>query len=368
MNFNEARAAFLADKARFEQLGVVFPNALAYIPDGWKQNSALAMDQMMAMDALPTPSTDPNSAVPMMLTTLIDPQVYKVLFTPNKAAEIYSEVKKGSWVDDTAMFPIVEHTGEVASYGDYNEVGRAGANTNWPQRQSYLFQTIKMYGERELERAGLAKINWVSELDSAAATILSKFLNLTYFFGVQGLQNYGALNDPNLAASITPATKAAGGVRWINAGVVVATANEIFNDIQSIFFQLVNQTNGLVDAESELILAMSPQSAVALTQTNTFNVNVEDLLKKNFPKLKVETAVQLGATSASNPQGIAAGNLVQMIAPEIEGMRTVYCAFNEKMRAHKLIPQTSAFHQKVTGGSWGAIIRLAYAIASMVGV
>lgn len=369
MNYAQARQAFLADRARFEALGVIIPGALAYIPDGWKQNAGLAMDELsMAMDAVPLPSTDPNSSVPAMLTTLIDPQVYQILFTPNKAASIYTEVKKGTWVDDTAMFPVVEHTGEVSSYGDYSENGRAGANTNWPQRQSYLFQIIKRYGERELERAGLAKINWVSELDAAAATMLGKFANFTYFFGVSGLQNYGALNDPNLGASLTPATKAAGGVKWINNGVVVATANEIFADIQSMFFQLVNQTNGLVDAEADLIIVMSPQSAVALTQTNTFNVNVEDLLKKNFPKLKVETAVQLGATSASNPQGIAAGNLVQLIAPRIEGQQTVYCAFNEKMRAHKLIPATSSFHQKVTGGTWGSVIRMAFGITSMVGV
>ena len=38
--------------------------------------------------------------------------------------------------------------------------------------------------------------------------MLNKFSNLTYFFGVQGLQNYGLLNDPHLNASLTPATKA----------------------------------------------------------------------------------------------------------------------------------------------------------------
>jgi hypothetical protein len=208
----------------------------------------------------------------------------------------------------------------------------------------------------------------VSEIDVAAATVLNKFSNLTYFFGVAGLQNYGMLNDPNLSAALTPATKAAGGVKWINAGAIVATANEIYADIQAIFLQLVTQSGGLIDQNSKMVLALSPGSSVALTATNSFNVNVGDLLKKNFPNLRIETAVQYGVTSASNPQGVAAGNFVQLIAESVEGQDTGYCAFNEKMRTHPIVRGSSSVKQKITAGSWGAIIRMPMAIASMVGV
>ena len=363
MNRQEAMTIFRSHQAELEASGVFVPGVMSYVPDEWRGNYALAMD------AQPTLTTDPNSGVPAFLTTLIDPAVFKILFAPNRAATIFGEVRKGGWLDETAMFPVVEHTGEVSSYGDYNENGHTGANTNWPQRQSYLFQTTKEYGERELERAGLARINWVSEIDQAAATVLNKFSNLTYFFGVAGLQNYGLLNDPNLSASLTPAAgKAYGGSKWIVNGVVVATANEIYTDLQSIYSQLVAQTAGLVEADSKLVLAMSPGSEVALTATNTFNVNVFDLLKKNFPNIRFETAVQYGVQSASNPQGIAAGNLVQMFAEDIEGQDTGYCAFNEKMRAHTIIKQLSSFKQKVTAGTWGSIIRMPVSIASMLGV
>jgi hypothetical protein len=169
MNFNEAVSAWAQDQAQFAARGVVLPGVKTYIPAEWKHNFALAMD------AQPGMVTDPNSGIPAFLTTMIDPSVFKVLFAPNKAATILGEERKGTWLDDTAMFPVVEHTGEVSSYGDFAENGRAGANTNWPQRQSYLFQTIAEYGERELERAGLARINWVSEIDTAAATVLNKF-------------------------------------------------------------------------------------------------------------------------------------------------------------------------------------------------
>lgn len=359
---SEAAAAWAVDRARFEEAGAIFPEAMGYVFESHRNN------WVGAMDAQPALSTTANSGVPAMLTTLIDPDVYETLFSPNKAAVIMGERRKGTWVDDTAIFPVVEHVGEVSSYGDYSENGGAGANTNWPQRQSYLFQTIEQYGEREIERMGLGRINWVAEQDKAAATILNRFSNLTYFFGVQGLQNYGILNDPNLSAALTPATKAAGGVKWITSGAITATANEVYADIQALFLQLVSQTGGLVEKDAPMVLAMSPSSAVALTATNSFGVNVEDLLKKNFPNMTVETAVQYGVSSASNPNGVAGANEVQLIVKSIEGQDTGYCAFNEKMRAHPIIRKMSSWQKKITGGTWGAIIRMPVAISSMVGV
>jgi hypothetical protein len=373
MNLQEARAAWATHAPQFKARGVSLPDVVAYMPEDFKRDFTLAMDSMpelqrYAMDAQPTLTTAPNSGVPAFLTTMIDPAVFKVLFAPSRAAIIMGEIRKGTWLDETIMFPTVEHTGEVSSYGDYAENGRAGVNTNWPQRQSYLFQAIKEYGDRELERAGLARINWVSEIDQAAATVLNKFANLVYFVGLQGLQNYGLLNDPNLTASLTPATKAAGGVKWINNGVMNATANEVYADIQAIYFQLINQTAGLVEADTKMVLAMSPGTEVALTITNSFNVNVFDLLKKNFPNIRFETAVQYGTVTTANPQGNSAGNLVQLIAEEIEGQQTGFMAFNEKMHAMPIVRQLSSFKQKVLAGVWGAVLRQPFGIASMLGV
>lgn len=373
MNFNEARAAWLEHKPMYASKGVSLPNVVAYLPPEFKYDEQLAMDAMAsfgyAMDTQPTLALAPNSAVPAFLTTMIDPAVFKVLFAPSRAAVIMGEVKKGTWLDETIMFPTIEYTGEVSSYGDFADSGRAGVNTNWPQRQAYLFQTIKQYGDRELERAGLAKINYVSEIDQSAALALNKFSNYAYFVGVTGLQNYGLLNDPNLTATLTPSTKAAGGTKWITSGGVMnATANEVYADIQAMYYQLILQTQGLVEADSKLVLAMSPGSEVALTITNSFNVNVFDLLKKNFPNIRFETAVQYATNSTSNPQGNAAGNLVQLIAEEIEGQQVGYCAFNEKMHAQPIVRLLSSFRQKVLAGVWGTVLRQPFGIVGMVGV
>lgn len=363
MNYQEAKLAFDNDIERLMSSGIILPEVTHYLPAEFKRNYTLAMD------AAGTLTTTPNTGIPSMLTTMIDPTIIEILFAPNKAAEIIGESQKGSWLDDTIMFPIVEHTGEVSSYGDFSEDGHSGVNTNWPNRQSYLFQVVKEYGERELERAGLSKLNWVSEIDKAAATVLNKFQNLTYFFGVGALLNFGLLNDPNLPASLTPGVKAANTPFWINSsGAVTATANEVFTDIQSIFANLVANSGGLIEATDKLVLSMSPSVAVALTATNSFNVNVYDLLKKNFPNIRFETAVQYGKLSSTNPQGIAAGNLVQMICESVEGQQSGFAAYNEKMRAHSIIKAMSSFKQKVSAGTWGTVIRQPFAFASMIGV
>jgi hypothetical protein len=369
MNFQEARAAFMAHKNAgvFAEKGISWDygaEPLTYVPDEWRNNYALAMD------AQPALVTSPNSAIPTIFTAMVDPTVYKILFAPNEAAVIFGEMKKGSWVDDTILFPTVEHGGEVSSYADYSESGMTTVNMDWPQRQNYIYQTHKEYGDRELERAGLAKINWIVEKDQAAATIMNKFENLTYFFGVQGLQNYGLLNDPSLSAALTPSTKTdTGGTVWINTSTgIIALPTEIYNDILFLYEQLVVATQGLVNAASKLVLGLYPGSEVALGATNSFGLNVHDMLKKNFPNLRIQQAVQYGKTSASNPQGITAGNLIQLFAEDIEGQDTGFCAFSEKMRAHPIIRQTSSYRQKISGGTWGAIIRMPIAIVSMVGV
>ena len=364
--FTEAQTAFLADMGRLRELGIDWHPSVepkAYLPARFGRNSELAMD------ALPTLSTDPNSAVPSMLTTFIDPEIYRVLFQPLAAVEIYGEQRKGNWVMDTTMFPIVEHTGELTSYGDYAMGGRAGVNTNWPNFQNYLFQLFKEYGEREIERAGLSKLNWVGEIDMSAATIMARGMNTIYHFGIAGLNNYGLANNPFLSAPLTPATKAAGGATWFTSGGAPnAQANEVYNDVLALFQQLVTQTGGLVNADTKMVLAISNTVVAALNFTNSFNVSVKKLLTDNFKNLRIVQDTLFAVKSSTNPSGLAGGNLIQLIAEDIEGQKTGFCAFSEKLRTHKIVAYESSFRQKVTAGSWGTILRMPFGVAQMLGV
>lgn len=365
MKLSESHSTWRAHQRRLAtEFGIHLPEVIGYAYD------ALSRDYTLAMDAQPLTVTSLNAGIPAMLTSYIDPEVINIAFAPTQAAKILGERKTGDWITDTAFFPVVEHTGDVTSYGDFSQAGSSAVNTNWPQRQSYHFQIMKRYGERELERAGLARINWVSEIDKAAADVLNRFSNFTYFFGVAGLQNYGLINDPGLPASLTPGLKAAGNANaWVlSGGVINATANEIYADIQALFYALTTQTAGLVQANDKFVLATNPGTAVALTATNSFGVDVYKLLKQNFPNIRFEVAVQYGAKTTQNPEGLSGGNLVQLIAETVESGQTGYTSFTEKLRAHKTIPDTSSWKQKVTSGTWGAIIKKPMAFSSMLGV
>jgi hypothetical protein len=136
MNTQTFKAEFQADKAMLAERGVILYGVEMYTPPAWKGNIQLAMD------AQPVLATDPNSAIPALLTTVIDPDLIRVLFAPLAFADILGERKKGDWLTETELFPVIEHTGEVSTYGDFNNNGRAGVNMNWPQFQSYLFQTF----------------------------------------------------------------------------------------------------------------------------------------------------------------------------------------------------------------------------------
>lgn len=362
MHIKDARADFAADRAYLAEQGFHLDHVQMYA------TPEIRRDYTLAMDAQAPLATTPSSALPALLTTTIDPNVITVRFTPNKAAEIFGEQQKGDWLLDTVAFGVIEHTGEVSSYGDYSNNGNVGVNMAWPQRQNYLYQTISEYGEREAARAGLAGLNLVAEKDNAAATVMGRFENAIYFFGVQGLQNYGLLNDPALPAAISPATKAAGGTGWQTVGGAPnATSNEVYNDVLALFGQLVAQTGGLATAEDDLVLALSPQLSVSLGYINQFNVKAREALKEEFPNLTIVTAVQYGRQSAQNPQGLAAGNMIQLIDRTVDGQQTGFCAYSEKMRTHNLVVDLSSYKKKWSGGAWGAVIRVPYAVASMVG-
>lgn len=299
----------------------------------------------LAMDAQPGLTTVGNSGIPAWMLNYVDPQLIEIILQPTKAAEVFGEMKKGDWTTETATFMTVEPTGEVSSYGDYNNNGVSGVNVNFPQRQSYHYQVFTRWGEREVARAGEAKIDYVARVNEASVNALNRFQNKTYLFGVKGLQNYGVLNDPSL-----PATTAAAKT-WANS-----TGEEVYESIRKLFQTLLKQTGGKIDMNTPLLLVCSPTASVDLTKTNQYNVNVIDQLKKNFPNLRVETIPEYSAAS---------GETVQLIVEELDGQRTLDCAFTEKMRAHNMVLEASSIKQKKSQGTWGTIIYRPFCIATM---
>jgi hypothetical protein len=306
-----------------------------------------------AFDAQPQLVTAVNAGIPSLFTTYVDPKVIEALVRPTKAAELYGETKKGTWVSDTAMFLVAERTGEVTSYGDFSQDGMANANVNFPQRQSYHYQTNTRWGERELARMAEAKVDWANQVNMGSVLALNKYQNLVYLFGIAGLQNYGGTNDPSLPPPIAPTES------WFGADAAV-----IYADVLRIVQEMIHQGNGLVDAETDYTMGISPGNVTNFNNTNQYNVNVFDQIKKNFPNLKIVTVPEF----AINGGGQAGGTeLVQLIADNVEGQRTCEAAFTEKMRAHAMVVKTSSWEQKKSQGAWGTIIYRPVFFAQMLG-
>jgi hypothetical protein len=328
--------------------GIHFMSGLAQEAHGMQ-----LMDRSIALDAQPALVTAANSGVPSLFTTYVDPNNIEIVVAPVKAVEFYGETKKGTWVSDTAMFITIERTGEVSSYGDFSNDGMSDANANFPQRQSYHYQTHTRWGERELARMAEAKIDWASKKNEGSILALKKYQNFIYLFGVAGLQCYGGTNDPALPASLAPTAS------WFGYA-----GDLIYADILRLVQQLVIQGQGLIDAESPMTMGISPGNAMNLNNTNTYNVNVYTQIKTNFPNLKIVTLPEFAINGGGNAGGT---EFVQLICDSVEGQRTVECAFTEKMRAHAIVTKTSSWEQKKSQGAWGTIFYRPVFVVSYLG-
>ena len=328
--------------AQLAAKGVILPHGVQNIstPSG-----EYAMD---AADLTPHLVGTSNSGIPSYLTTYVDPKVIEVLVAPMKAAELVGESKKGDWTTLTAAFIQSEPTTKVATYGDYSSDGDSNANINYPQRQSYFFQTWTRWGERELEMAGAGRVDWASQLNYASALGIAKFLNASYLFGVSGLQNYGLTNDPRLPSPVSYGTS------WATDAPDV-----IFNSLVSMFKLLQTQSQGLIEQTDELRVGLAPTALGDLNRVNTYGLSAAKLIKDAFPKMEFVTIPEFDTGS---------GRLVQMWAPRIEGQESATCAFTEKLRAHAIERYSSYFRQKKSAGTWGAVIFRPLACTQLLGV
>lgn len=311
--------------------------------------------EQMAFDAQPALVTTANSGILSLFTTYVDPTVIEILVRPTKAAELYSETKKGTWVSDTIAFIQAERTGEVSSYGDFSNDGMSDANIDFPQRQSYHYQTNTRWGEREIARAAEAKVDLAQWKQKSSALAIEKYQNITYLFGIVGLQNYGGTNDPFLPAPIAPTES------WY----LESDPTVIFGDVLRLVQQAIAQGNGLVSTQTKFRMGISPGNISNFSKTNQFNYNVNDQIAKNFPNLSMVTIPEF----AINGGGAVAGGteFVQLIAEIPEGGKTVEAAFTEKMRAHAMVVKTSSWEQKKSAGTWGVVFYRPVLVASMLG-
>lgn len=299
--------------------------------------------------------TAANSGVPVEFTSYIDPMVIPILTATRGAREIFGEAKKGDWTTSYARFQTSEITGEVEAYTDYGQGGASDVNPTFPVRTQYIYQTNIRYGDREVDVASRARLQLAADKQRAAATVIDIASNKFALYGVANLEIYGLLNDPNLPADVTPLPNADSKTLWAEK-----STKEIYEDVLYLFGKMADRGAGHIDANTELVLATSPATQVQLGKATDFNISARQMLETYFPKIRFVALPEL----ATETGGIS----ILLVAPTIEGLPTAQIGFSEKFRAMRLIPESSSFHQKFVGSSYGTIIYRPFAIGKMTGV
>lgn len=320
-----------------------------HFPDSVRDVTISASDYAMdAVSLAPTLITTPNSGVPAWLTAWFDPKAIDIQIAPMAAAQIFPEVKKGDWTTTTAIFRTREAAGQVATYGDWSPNGMSSANTNYPSRETYAFQTWIEYGERELAQASAGMIDVAGDKQYAKSLIMAKFMNKSFLFGVAGLKNYGLTNDPNLTAPV------AAPVNWSTA-----EPEDIANDIVRMVGVLIAQSGGIITGNERLVMAAAPSAINDIRRTNIYGLNADKKIRESYPNIVYVPVPEFDT---------AAGRLVQLWATEIDGQPTAELGFTEKLRAHRMEVYSTYTRQKFSGGTLGAVVYLPYAVTQTIGV
>lgn len=301
----------------------------------------IAMDSYVAGVA----QTAPNGGIPAMLTTFLSPKWIEFLTAPMNAAKAFDEKQFGDRVTTNIAIPTFELYGETSSYGDFNDNGMSNDNENYEYRQPYAYQTNIKIGEIAEERAAAARFSLVERQIQATTLTLNKTQNAIYLYGVQGLKNYGLLNDPDLLPDSV-------GANW-----AILDSLGLYNEVLKLFTQLVTQSNGLVQETDAMTLVLSPKMNARLLASNQYGLNAMKYIKDNLPNLKIVPIPEYSTAS---------GEKVQLVLDSYMGQETIHLGFVDKLRTHKVEVKTSGFLQKRSQSTIGAIIYYPMLVANML--
>lgn len=306
------------------------------------------------------PNLTPMNSIPWQVLNVFNLDLIRVLFAP-LAADLLTgttPIKRGDFATQTTTFRQIEPVGDVQTYGDFSHEGSVETIKNFPIREVYRFQTTLRVGDLEEAQWSEARISELAEKEQTAAQVINIAHNKIELFGVNGMNNFGLLTDPDANPSIAPTqdpnSNPPNATQWPEK-----TPTGIINDVNALKNQINVNTQGLVPDNSNMILAISYNRSADLNKTNEFGLFVKDVLQKNYPNLEIVMVPELAT---------AAGEIAMLIVPEIQGRRTLDTAFNERYRSHGVVRKLSSVEEKKSAGSWGGIVYYPMAIATMIGI
>ena len=329
-------------------------NLDAYGVVGSDEECKMAMDSALITTA--------NSGIPVEVLTSFNERAIKVLTEKRAATEIFAERKFSDRAELIKKFRMIEATGYTQPYSDYSDNGKSGVNYNFIPRENYLFETVIKYGDLEQEMVAKAKANLLADLQASAALNIAIDFNRFYMKGVEGLENYGILNQPNLPVAITAANGAGGTPQWSTK-----TGAEIYKDIVAMMSDMASRTGGLVDMTTRYKLVIGASVYPYLAQQNSLGTEtVLGMIKRSFPNLEVVVAPEYDDDYVPGTGGVQ--KVAQLIAVEVDGIPTGELGFSEKLSAGRVVPFLSHHAQKFMAGTYGAVIYRPVFVTTMVSI
>lgn len=298
---------------------------------------------------------DPNATVPAYMRTYANPRVIEVLTADRAYRKIAPEVKNGDFTTAFAQFRCLEFTGDTTPYGDYDGNGVSGVNTAFPVREQYRFQTTIKVGDLEQKMNAEAKIDLFAEKQKSAAINVDIAFNKYALYGVAGKAVYGLLNDPSLNAAVTPISQS-GVTAWSGK-----TANQQMEDLNKLVATLYTQGAGHIDDSTPTKLLVSPATLAAMNKVNDYGVTMKKMVADTYPNMEIVTVPELYNSTLSTSTMI-------LMANEILGQPVVEFGYTDKYFAHEVVRDLSSWAQKISAGTYGAIVQLPFAIGTMTGV
>ena len=299
---------------------------------------------------------DPNATVPAYMRTYANPRIIEVLTAERAYRKIAPEVKNGDFTTAFTQFRSIEFTGDTTPYGDYDGNGVSGVNTAFPVREQYRFQTTIKVGDLEQKMNAEAKIDLFAEKQKSAAINIDIAFNKYALYGVAGKAVYGLLNDPSLNAAITPIVVNSTQTKWEDK-----TANQEINDLNKLVASLYTQAAGHIDDSTRTKLLVSPATLAAMNKLNDYGVSVKKMIADTYPNMEIVVVPELYNATLETSTMI-------LLADEILGQPTVEFGYADKYYAHEIVRDLSSWKQKVSAGTYGAIVQLPFAIGSMTGI
>jgi hypothetical protein len=201
-----------------------------------------------------------------------------------------------------------------------------------------------------------AKIDLFAEKQKSAAINIDIAFNKYALYGVAGKAVYGLLNDPSLNAAITPIVVNSTQTKWEDK-----TANQEMNDLNKLVASLYTQAAGHIDDSTRTKLLVSPATLAAMNKLNDYGVSVKKMIADTYPNMTVVVVPELYNATLET-------STMVLLADEILGQPTVEFGYADKYYAHEIVRDLSSWKQKVSAGTYGAIVQLPFAIGSMTGI